>query len=27
MNKFMPLWQHYRQELNQAPLGHESWEY
>jgi predicted metal-dependent hydrolase len=27
MNNFMPLWQFYREELNLAPLGHESWEY
>jgi predicted metal-dependent hydrolase len=27
MNTFMPLWQYYREELNRAPLGHESWEY
>ncbi len=27
MNRFLPLWQHQRAELNQAPLGHESWEY
>ena len=27
MNRFMPLWQHYREELNRAPLGHEEWEY
>lgn len=27
MNLFMPLWQHYREELNRAPLGHETWEY
>jgi len=27
MNKFMPLWKHYREELNRAPLGHEMWEY
>lgn len=27
MNQFMPLWQHYREELNRAPLGHETWEY
>lgn len=27
MNHFMPLWEHYRQELNRAPLGHEEWEY
>ena len=26
MNRFMPLWQHYREELNRAPLGHEEWE-
>ena len=27
MNSFMPLWPHYREELNRAPLGHETWEY
>ncbi len=27
MNRFMPLWQHYREELNRAPLGHETWDY
>lgn len=27
MNNFMPLWQHHREELNRAPLGHASWEY
>jgi predicted metal-dependent hydrolase len=27
MNRFMPLWQYYREELNRAPLGHETWEY
>jgi predicted metal-dependent hydrolase len=27
MNSFMPLWQYYREELNRAPLGHESWDY
>src|SRR2546421_11834351 len=27
MNRYMPLWQHYREELNRAPLGHETWEY
>ena len=27
MNRFMPLWMHYREELNRAPLGHETWEY
>ena len=27
MNRFMPSWQYYREELNRAPLGHETWEY
>jgi predicted metal-dependent hydrolase len=27
MNRFMPLWQYYREELNREPLGHVSWEY
>ncbi len=27
MNQFMPLWQHHREELNRAPLGHATWEY
>lgn len=27
MSRFMPLWQHYREELNRMPLGHASWEY
>ena len=27
MNRFMPQWQHYREELNRAPLGHEEWDY
>ncbi len=27
MNQFMPLWRHYREELNTAPLAHETWEY
>ncbi len=27
INRFMPLWRHYREELNRAPLGHETWEY
>jgi len=27
MDKFMPLWKSYRVELNQAPLGNETWEY
>jgi predicted metal-dependent hydrolase len=27
MNRYMPLWQHYREELNRASLGHEEWDY
>jgi predicted metal-dependent hydrolase len=27
MNRFMPLWQYYREELNREPLGHVSWDY
>jgi predicted metal-dependent hydrolase len=27
MNSFMPLWPHYREELNRSPLAHETWEY
>jgi len=27
MNRYMPLWQIYREELNREPLGHETWEY
>lgn len=27
MDKSMPLWQHIRDELNRAPLGHVEWEY
>ena len=27
MSHFMPLWEHYRNELNQAPLGNETWDY
>jgi predicted metal-dependent hydrolase len=27
MNRFMPLWQYYREELNREPLSHETWEY
>ncbi len=27
MNRFLPLWQHSREELNQASLGHEAWDY
>jgi len=27
LNRFMPLWRHYREELNREPLGHATWEY
>lgn len=27
MDKFMPQWRHYREELNRFPLGHETWGY
>jgi len=27
MDKFMPQWRLVRDELNQAPLGHATWEY
>ena len=27
MDKFMPQWRVYRDELNRAPLAHESWSY
>jgi hypothetical protein len=27
MDKFMPQWRLFRDELNQAPLAHETWEY
>jgi len=27
MDRFMPQWRLYREELNRAPLGHESWGY
>ena len=27
MNRYMPLWTHYREELNRALLAHETWEY
>ncbi|GCE15107.1 M48 family metallopeptidase [Tengunoibacter tsumagoiensis] len=27
MDRFLPLWHHYREELNRSPLGHETWEY
>ncbi len=27
MNKFLPQWKHYREELNRLPLSHVNWEY
>jgi predicted metal-dependent hydrolase len=27
LDKFMPQWRLYREELNQAPLRHDTWEY
>jgi hypothetical protein len=27
MDKFIPQWRHYREELNRWPLGHETWGY
>jgi predicted metal-dependent hydrolase len=27
MDKFVPRWRHYREQLNRAPLGHETWSY
>jgi predicted metal-dependent hydrolase len=27
MDRFMPSWQRYQEELNRAPLGHETWSY
>ncbi|MGA2489110.1 MAG: SprT family zinc-dependent metalloprotease [Anaerolineales bacterium] len=27
MNKFLPSWRQYRDELNRAPLAHEEWDY
>lgn len=27
MDKFLPKWRHYREELNRYPLAHEDWEY
>jgi len=27
MDKFMPQWRLFREELNQAPLAHQTWEY
>ncbi|PIP08785.1 MAG: metal-dependent hydrolase [Syntrophobacteraceae bacterium CG23_combo_of_CG06-09_8_20_14_all_50_8] len=27
MTQFMPHWRHNREELNRAPLGHETWDY
>jgi predicted metal-dependent hydrolase len=26
MDKFLPQWRQYREELNRAPLGWEEWE-
>jgi predicted metal-dependent hydrolase len=27
MDRFMPSWRRYQEELNRAPLSHESWNY
>jgi predicted metal-dependent hydrolase len=27
MNKFMPKWRFYKEELNSSPLKHEKWDY
>jgi hypothetical protein len=27
MDKFMPQWRHYRDELNRFPLSHQDWDY
>lgn len=27
MDKFMPRWKHYREELNKLPVSHADWEY
>ena len=27
MDRFMPLWRNHREELNHAPLAHETWEF
>jgi predicted metal-dependent hydrolase len=27
MTKFMPQWRTLREELNRAPLSHETWDY
>jgi predicted metal-dependent hydrolase len=27
MDEFIPQWRLFRDELNQAPLAHETWEY
>ena len=27
MNKFLPQWKHYREELNRLPLSHVEWQY
>jgi len=27
MDRFMPNWKQHREQLNQAPLAHETWRY
>jgi hypothetical protein len=27
MDKFMPAWRHYREQLNRLPVSHEDWDY
>jgi len=27
MNKFLPQWRHYKEELNKLPISHREWEY
>jgi predicted metal-dependent hydrolase len=27
MDKFLPQWRRYRDQLNKSPLGHEGWDY
>lgn len=27
MNKFMPQWKQYKQELNRFPISHSDWSY
>jgi predicted metal-dependent hydrolase len=27
MNKYMPKWRFYKEELNRSPLKHENWDY